>query len=178
MRATSLLVKALNDACKRSAGSERSVLYVQVYDETSLRAANQWRQLLLDAPGGESLGIQLAPIENVSRSAELRQQRRPVPWPKPTLLLHDPSSRACADVLAGLLKQRLAQTTLGGAANSNVGKNPAPINDDKVWIRNLPESQPKRRIGVIELWLPTGSLSESKVASRLVASAEQIAPQR
>jgi hypothetical protein len=93
-------------------------------------------------------------------------------------LLHDPSSRACAEVLAGLLKPRLAPTPVGGAANSKLEKNQASINDDQVWIRNLPESQPKRRIGVIELWLPPGSLSESKLASRLVSTAELTASNR
>jgi hypothetical protein len=167
---TSLLAKTITDACRRSISTERSILYVQVYDETSLRVANQWRQVLLDLPGG--VGLQLAPIENVTRSAELRQQRRPVPWPKPTFLLHDPNSRRCAEVLAGLLKPRLAKAMLVGAANSTPEKNAALNGDDTVWIRNLPESQPKRRIGVIELWLPPASLSAAKTPVQLVSSAE------
>jgi hypothetical protein len=170
-RAVSLTARTLTDACKRDLPSERTILYVQVYDEPSLRVANQWRQVLLDLPGG--VGLQLAPIENVSRSAEVRQQRRPAPWPKPTFLLHDPSSRRCAEVLAGLLQPRLAQMPTDSAVNSIPEKKPPPAGSDQVWIRNLPESQPNRRVGVIELWLPPASLSESKVASRLVASAEQ-----
>ncbi len=169
-RPTSLLAKTITDACRRSVDTERSILYVQVYDETSLRVANQWRQVLLDLPGG--VGLQLAPIENVTRSAELRQQRRPVPWPKPTFLLHDPSSRRCAEVLAGLLKSRLAPTLSDGGANSILEKNAALVGDDKVWIRNLPENQPKRRNGVIELWLPPASLSAAKTHAQLVSSAE------
>ncbi|MFM2448537.1 MAG: hypothetical protein RIS44_987 [Pseudomonadota bacterium] len=169
-RAVSLAARTLTDACKRDLPSERTILYVQVYDETSLRVANQWRQVLLDLPGG--VGLQLAPIENVSRSAEVRQQRRPAPWPKPTFLLHDPSSRRCAEVLVGLLQPRLTQTPAEGSANSAAEKKSTPAGGDQVWIRNLPDSQPNRRIGVIELWLPPTSLSESKVASRLVSSAE------
>lgn len=164
----------LTDACKRSAISERSILYVQVYDENSLRVANQWRQVLLDLPGaGSTTGLQLAPIENVVRSAELRQQRRPVPWPKPTFLLHDASSRRCAEVLAGFLKPRLAVTPAGGTGSPADAQKPPPSGDDRVWIRNLPESQPNRRVGVIELWLPPGSLSDAKMAKLLVPS-EQV----
>jgi hypothetical protein len=115
----------------------------------------------------------LAPIENVVRSAELRQQRRPVPWPKPTFLLHDASSRRCAEVLAGFLKPRLAVTPAGGTGSPADAQKPPPSGDDRVWIRNLPESQPNRRVGVIELWLPPGSLSDAKMAKLLVPS-EQV----
>jgi hypothetical protein len=146
VRSTSLLVKAVNDACKRSVGAERSVLYVQVYDETSLRLANQWRQTLLGSLGAD---LQVAPIENVSRTAELRQQRRPSLWPKPTFLLHDSSGGDCAQALKALLK-----TQLKPAAS-----------DDAVWIRNLPKSQPNLKKGVIELWLPPGSLSDPKAVN-------------
>lgn len=149
-----VLAQTLNEACKRSGTTERSILYVQVYEETSLRVANQWRQALLDLPGG--VGLQLAPIENVSRTAELRQQRRPAPWPKPTFLLHDPSSSGCARALKELLQPRLTPT----------------LGDDKVWIRNLPNSQPNRRVGVIELWLPPGSLSDPKVLNQRVSSVD------
>jgi len=160
VQSSSLLSRTITDACRRSLNTERSILYVQVYDETSLRTANQWRQVLLDVPGG--VGLQLAPIENVTRSAELRQQRRPVPWPKPTFLLHDASSRPCAQVLAGLLQPRLATTPSDSAVNSKLDKAQAAVGDDKVWIRDLPAGQPKRRPGVIELWLPPDSLTISK----------------
>jgi hypothetical protein len=168
-RPTSPTASKLTTACQRSVKTERTVLYVQVYDETSLRVANQWRQVLLDLPGG--LGLQLAPIENVLRSAELRQQRRPVPWPKPTFLLHDPSSRLCAEELTRLLKPRLAQAAANKTANPAPGNKTAPAELDAVWIRNLPDSQPHRRVGVIELWLPPASLSDAKAAPQLASSA-------
>ena len=79
----------------------------------------------------------VAPIENVARSADLRQQRRPVPWPKPTLVLHDPASRDCARAIAGTIG---APWVLPGEV-------------DRVWLRDLPRSL-KARPGVIELWLP------------------------
>ncbi|MFM8901419.1 MAG: hypothetical protein ACKOF9_15945 [Burkholderiales bacterium] len=166
----SLAATTLTESCKRSAATERSILYVQVYDETSLRVANQWRQVLLDLPGGVGQAIQLAPIENVVRSAELRQQRRPVPWPKPTFLLHDASSRRCAEVLAGFLKPRLTPSVASAAQSSPAANKATASKEDDVWIRNLPDSQPNRRVGVIELWLPPGSLSESKVMTQTLTA--------
>jgi hypothetical protein len=80
----------------------------------------------------------VAPIENVVRSADLRQQRRPVAWPTPTMVLHDTASRQCAIAIA-----------------SDVG---APWVTEPgvqgVRLRDLPTSL-KAKAGVMELWLPT-----------------------
>ena len=77
--------------CVREAGN--TTLYMQIYDESSRLPATALRQALQPQDGSPLL---VAPIENVVRSADLRQQRRPVPWPQPTLVLHDPASRDCA----------------------------------------------------------------------------------
>jgi hypothetical protein len=121
------------EACRRSQGS--TILYMQVYDEPSRLPATVLRQAL-QAQAGEL--VQVAPIENVSLSAQVRQQRRPAPWPQPTFVLHDPSSRDCALAMARLL----------GAPWVAPGD---PVN--KAWVRELPKSL-NRRPGVIELWLP------------------------
>lgn len=135
-------------ACRRAQGS--TIVYMQVYDEYSRGPATALRDTL-QAQGGDAL--QVAPIENVTLSAQVRQQRRPAPWPQPTFVLHDPDSRACAQAMAGLLG--LPWMAPGdGAAN-------------KVWIRDLPRSL-NRRPGVIELWLPPSAqqTSSSGVAAR------------
>lgn len=165
--APSLAAATLTAACGRSAADGRGILYVQVYDETTLRIATQWRQLLLDLPGG--IGLQFAPVENVTRGAELRQQRRPVPWPKPTFVLHDPGSRRCAEVLGGFLKARLADSPDGQGGSAQAVKG----GEEKTWIRDLPVTQSNRRPGVIELWLPPGSLSQAKELVK-VASAKSL----
>ncbi|HSN31620.1 MAG TPA: hypothetical protein VLU41_02965, partial [Ideonella sp.] len=110
-------------------------LYVQVYDEASRGAAESLARSL-ERQGGAAL--QLAPVENVSRSSDLRQQRRPVPWPQPTLIVHHPDDLACARALAAALQGQL----------------PAPgTGDDSVWIRESARSLPVHR-GVMDLWLP------------------------
>lgn len=151
----SAMASTLTTACPRATAEERTVLYVQVYDENTLRIAARWRQVLLDLPGG--VGLQVAPVENVVRAAELRQQRRPAPWPRPTFILHDPSSRRCAKALAGFLKERLAPLPAGNKASAGA--------DDKTWMRDLPATQTNRRAEVIELWLPTGSLSDAQTSA-------------
>ena len=131
------------EGCKRE--GDKTTLYVQVYDEDTRRVAEDWRRRLLSQRINGSLKV--APVENVSRGAELRQQRRPVPWPKPTFVLHDPSGRPCAEALGRLLVSRYSDQNVDGR-------------DDEVWVRDLPETQPNRRPGVIELWLPPGSVGE------------------
>jgi hypothetical protein len=79
----------------------------------------------------------VAPIENVIRSADLRQQRRPVPWPRPTLILHDPGHRDCARAIARFI----------GAPWI------VPGDTDRIRLRDLPRSL-QAQSGVIELWLP------------------------
>ena len=118
--------------CQREGGP--TTLYIQIYDEASRLPATLLRQALspdTDVP------LLVAPIENVTRSADLRQQRRPVPWPKPTLVLHDPASRDCARAITRYI----------GAPWVSAAE------PDRVWLRNLPRSLDARP-GVIELWLP------------------------
>lgn len=139
---------ALRAACARPAahGTTRSAaattLYLQIYDEASRPPAVALREAL-QAAAGDS--VQVAPIENVVRSAELRQQRRAVPWPKPTFVLHDPSGGGCAAALGRFVGAPWVEQQ-GDA--------------DAVWIRGLP-----RRLqatpGVIELWLPPMDMTVS-----------------
>ncbi len=119
-------------ACAR--GDVNSTLYIQIYDEDSRQAATTLRQSLL-ADGTAPLLV--APIDNVVRSADLRQQRRPVAWPSPTLVMHDPAGRACAQAIANQIGAPWV----------------TPANGQSVRLRELPASL-KPRPGVIELWLP------------------------
>lgn len=109
-------------------------LYTQIYDEATLPRAEQLRQRLQDAGAGQ---LHVPPIENVARTAALRQQRPPVPWQQPTFIVHDAALRPCAQALAQVVQQRWS----------------AP-GSDKVWVTGLPaglKGQPR----TIELWLPT-----------------------
>jgi hypothetical protein len=123
----------------------KTTLYIQVYDPASFAAANVLRDTLnLQV----SAAVQVAPVENVVRRADLRQQRRPEPWPKPTFVLHDrnnpnaPASLVGSQACAKALSQYLgAPWVLPGAP-------------DQVWIRNLPAAL-QATPGVIELWLPS-----------------------
>lgn len=118
--------------CQRDSG--RTILYIQIYDEASRLSAIALRQALQALP---DVPLVVAPVENVTRSADLRQQRKPVPWPQPTLMLHDPASRPCAQAIAKFIG---APWVLPGDA-------------EPVWLRELPRSL-SARPGVIELWLP------------------------
>ncbi|MCR5865957.1 patatin-like phospholipase family protein [Aquincola sp. J276] len=132
---------ALQAAC-RANGVQPLRVYTQVYDEASRSEATGLRWALQQA-GGEVL--QLAPIENVTRSASLRQQRRPVPWPQPTLVVHQRSDLDCARLLAEHVRQHWG-----------------PGNGGEVWVRELPSSL-RTSSGsqrVIELWLPPSSASD------------------
>lgn len=118
--------------CARSDGN--STLYIQIYDENTRLAATALRQALQPDTG---VPLLVAPIENVVRSADLRQQRRPVAWATPTLVLHDPASRACANAIAAYV----------GTPWIDAG------DARRVRLRALPASL-QARPGVIELWLP------------------------
>jgi hypothetical protein len=125
--------------CLRPQG--RTTLFIHIYDENSRLPATNLRQTLqadTDSP------LVVAPIENVIRSADLRQQRRPVPWPKPTLVLHDPTNRDCANAIAAYVGAPWV----------------SPQDVERVWQRNLPASLPARA-SVIELWLPPTEVSTS-----------------
>ena len=118
--------------CQRANG--RSTLYIHIYNEASRLQATTL-QLALQARPNTPLVV--APIENVVRSADLRQERRPVPWPQATLVLHDAESRDCARAIAGYV----------GAPW--VGAEPT----SRVRLRMLSRSL-QGTPGVIELWLP------------------------
>lgn len=119
-------------ACKP--GEERSTLYIEIYDEASREAASALRQAMQEKI--DTL-VQVAPIDNAARNAQLRQQRRPVPWPVPTFVLHDPASRECALALSRFIGEPWV----------------TPERIDGVWIRERRRSLVMRP-GVIELWLP------------------------
>ena len=120
------------EPCRRGPG--RTTLYIQIYDEALRPAATALRQALQT---GSYAPVVVAPVENVIRSADLRQQRRPVPWPKPTFVLHDPAGHDCARAISRYIG---APWVLPGEA-------------EPVWLRDLPRSLAARP-GVIELWLP------------------------
>jgi hypothetical protein len=111
-----------------------STLYVHIYDEDSRVPATALRQAL---QADSSVPLLVAPVENVVRSADLRQQRRPVAWPKPTLVMHDPASRDCARAIAAYV-----------GAPWVVRPEPRAVR-----LRELPPSL-TARAGVMELWLP------------------------
>ncbi len=132
--------QAVAQAC-----TDKTTLYIQVYEPLSFAAANVLRDTLnLQV----SAAVQVAPVENVVRSADLRQQRRPEPWPKPTFVLHD---RANANVLGADSPSQACAKALSQYLGAPWVLPGAP---DQVWIRNLPEAL-KATPGVIELWLPS-----------------------
>ncbi|MEO6320437.1 MAG: hypothetical protein ABIR56_07195 [Polaromonas sp.] len=71
-------------------------------------------------------------------------ERKPVPWPKPTLVLHDAASRDCARAIGRYIG---APWVLPGAV-------------DPFWVRELPRLLTARP-GVIELWLPPADVTVS-----------------
>jgi len=126
------------DSCLKM--PERVTLYIHIYDETSRAPAAALRTAVLSATGSP---VVVAPVENVVRSADMRQERRPVPWPVPTLVLHSPASHDCARAIAKYI----------GVPWVMPGQSGKPVEVDQVWLRDLPRSlQPQP--GVIELWLP------------------------
>jgi hypothetical protein len=127
-------------ACARS--DSGSTLYIHIYSENTRMAATALRQQLQEEEG---VPLLVAPIENVVRNAELRQQRPPVPWPNPTLVLHDPASRDCALAIASAVGAPWA--ALDGSSS-------------RVRLRDLPASL-QARPGVLELWLPPVEPSNS-----------------
>ncbi|MDE2413973.1 MAG: hypothetical protein KGM60_04360 [Comamonadaceae bacterium] len=115
-------------------------LYTQIYNEAARWRAEQLRQRLQEAP---AVPLRIAPIENVTRSAAMRQQRPPVPWQQPTFIVHDAELRPCAQVLAQLVQQRWS-----------------PASGDKPWISTLPPGLKSQTL-TIELWLPTPPISRT-----------------
>ncbi len=152
----------------------RHTLYIQIYDEASRAPATALRQNLQKL---SARALVVAPIENVIRSADLRQERRPVPWPRPTLLLHKNTSRACALAISGLIGTPWADapskaTSLNSpnAADTSNTSNASQANTvgngfapgvGRIRIRDLPASLTLQE-GVIELWLPPLATSQSR----------------
>ena len=116
-------------------GERPTRLFVQIYDEASREPATAVIRALRDEFGD---AVRVAPIENVTRAAELRGQRRPVPWPQPTLIVHAAADHACAAALAKSIRATLP---------------PVAGHEPGVWVRDLPRSL-KPNPGVIELWVP------------------------
>ena len=122
-------------------------LYVQIYDEASRAAASAVVREIAQQWGDAAIGV--APIENVTRSAEVRGQRRPAPWPQPTLIVHGGADKPCAADLATLVRTVLPA---------------APGRAPDVWVRDLPRSL-KAQPGVIELWIPPREAAPAKAGS-------------
>ena len=80
-----------------------TLLYTQIYDEATREHAEQLRQRLQQAGAG---ALRIPRIENVARTAAMRQQRPPVPWQQPTFVVHQARLRPCAQALAQLVQPR------------------------------------------------------------------------
>ena len=109
-------------------------LYTQIYDESARPRADQLRLRLQQASARQ---VRAAGTENVSRTAAMRQQRRPVPWLQPTFIVHEPALRTCAQALAEAVQTRWPRPEAQTA-----------------WVTDLPaglKGQPR----TIEMWLPT-----------------------
>ncbi|MBK6613511.1 hypothetical protein [Ottowia sp.] len=109
-------------------------LYLQIYDESARPRAEALRQRLNGAGQGV---LAVTPIENVTRTAAVRQARRPVPWQQPTFVVHDSAVQPCAHALADAVRPHWPQADGTG-----------------VWVTSLPDrlkGQPR----TMELWLPT-----------------------
>ena len=131
-------------ACQFEGG--RTTVYIQIFDEESRGPASDLRQALL---ADTTTPVMVAPIENVIRSADLRQQRRPVPWPRPTLILHDPGHRECARTIARYIGAPWV----------------VPGDTERVRLRDLPRSL-QAQPGVIELWLPPPDSAPAPTAAK------------
>ncbi|WP_394792442.1 hypothetical protein [Rhodoferax sp.] len=140
-------------ACARANG--KTTLYIQVYDEASQTAAAKLRKLLQIVAGGT---LQVAPIENVVRSADLRQQRRPIPWAKPTFVLHDATVPALKTRYQDCAKALAPWVAAGWALPGEA------VGADAVWLRDLP-NRLLPTPGVMELWLPPITAQNMAIAT-------------
>jgi len=84
------------------------------------------------------------PVDNVVQRSTLQGQRGPVPWPRPTIVVHREADMGCAEGLREWLRPLLSNRMPGDASD------PA---SSEIWIRRLPPTV-KGRDGVFELWLP------------------------
>ena len=118
-----------------------ALLYLQIYDEAARNVAEDIRRKL---NAQASSAWMVPPVDNVVQRSTLQGQRGPVPWPRPTLVVHRESDMACAEALREWLRPHLSARSQGSGAD-------APPAD--IWIRRLPPTV-KGRDGVFELWLP------------------------
>lgn len=118
-----------------------ALLYLQIYDEAARNVAEDIRRKL---NAQASSAWMVPPVDNVVQRSKLQGQRGPVPWPRPTLVVHRENDMVCAEALREWLRPHLAARSQGSEAQAT----PAEI-----WIRRLPPTV-KGRDGVFELWLP------------------------
>ncbi|WP_440224713.1 patatin-like phospholipase family protein [Dokdonella sp. MW10] len=117
---------------------ERGItVYTQVYDEATREAVVARVAALLPEAQARK---RMPGVENVVRSAERRGANPPTRWRKPTLLVHDPADRACAEALV----------RAAGPAFLAPGS--------EVAVRALPPTL-RATPRVLELWLPPGSVA-------------------
>ena len=129
----------LAQACP--ARGQAALLYLQIYDEAARHMAEDIRRKL----GAQSASPWMVPpVDNVVQRSKLQEQRGPVPWPRPTIVVHRESDMACAEGLREWLRPHLTTRSAGGTTDA------APA---EIWIRRLPPTV-KGRDGVFELWLP------------------------
>lgn len=108
-------------------------IYTQIYDDSARPRTEQLRAAL------SASGYAVAALENVNRSAQLRRQRRPVPWAQATFIAHDAAARACAEELKPIIARPACWPSASHA---------------QPWITDLPRSL-KAQPATLELWLPT-----------------------
>lgn len=128
----------LAQACPTRAPA--ALLYLQIYDEAARNTAEDLRRKL----GAQTTSPWMVPpVDNVVQRSSLQGQRGPVPWPRPTIVVHRESDMACAEGLREWLRPHLAvRGAVGGDTQAT-----------EIWIRRLPPTV-KGRDGVFELWLP------------------------
>ncbi len=129
----------LAQACPTRA--QAALLYVQIYDEAARNIAEDLRRKL---NAQSTSPWMVPPVDNVVQRSKLQGQRGPVPWPRPTIVVHREGDMGCAEGLREWLRPHLTARTPGNETDGS----PAEI-----WIRRLPPTV-KGRDGVFELWLP------------------------
>ena len=137
-------------------GTHRVQLYVQIYDEASRVAPAAGVVRELQAEFGDALAI--APIEDVTRAAQLRGERQPRPVAAADADRAQPGDKACASDIADLRACRCRRVR---------------ARDASVWVRDLPHSS--RSQGVIELWIPPRE-GGGKAGGRVAGEAERRRP--
>jgi hypothetical protein len=133
----------LAQACPTRA--QAALLYVQIYDEATRNTAEDLRRKLNTQSASPWM---VPPVDNVVQRSKLQGNRGPVPWPRPTIVVHREGDMACAEGLREWLRPHLAARTPGSETDGS---------PDEIWIRRLPPTV-KGRDGVFELWLPTPAL--------------------